>query len=294
MLVMILLLTGSLGWTASAGTPFADEPIAPAAALSTTASSGSAAPAEATSAGQRIRVGSYNIAHARGNKTGGLNELARLKNLRGIADLIKAQKLDIVGFQEISSHDLRAAFRDQTKYLAQRTGLTHHVYAENVEILGGLLATQGNAVISRFPIVSWVNHPLYRSDPKREPRSCLEVLLDLGQGRKLRLFVVHLSTDATESTRQIQEVWGLIEKATEPVILLGDFNSRPGSERIKWLKQRMTDTTSRVSTTYLDKPGVKIDYHFIKGDITGGTASVMGFAEGYSDHGCLINDYLVK
>ncbi len=274
-------------------TPFTDGDVVTKHSVETPLATGAAGP-DGLTGGVRLRVAAYNIAHARGNKSGLLHELGRMKNLRGIADLLIDQKVDIACFEEISSRDLRAGFRDQPEYLAKKLGFAHRVYGENVSELKGILATQGNAVISRFPILSHRNHPLYRMDQKQEQRGCLEVLIDLGNGRKVRVFVTHLSLKAEESTRQIEEIWALIEKSEEPVILVGDFNSRPGSARIKWLKQRMTDTTSNLNTTYLNKPDVKIDYHFIKGAITGGTAWITGFDEGYSDHGCLINDYLVR
>ncbi|NLI77748.1 MAG: hypothetical protein GX442_15100 [Candidatus Riflebacteria bacterium] len=274
-------------------TPFTDGDVVTKKSIGTPLATG-AAGLDGQAGGLRLRVAAYNIAHARGNKSGFLHELGRMKNLRGIADLLIDQKVDIACFEEISSRDLRAGFRDQPEYLAKKLGFAHRVYGENVSELKGILATQGNAVISRFPILSHRNHFLYRKDKKQEQRGCLEVLIDLGGGRKVRLFVTHLSLNSEESTRQIQDIWALIEKSEEPVIFVGDFNSRPGSDRIKWLKQRMTDTTSNLTTTYLNKPDVKIDYHFTKGAVTGGTAWIRGFDEGYSDHGCLLNDYLVR
>lgn len=85
----------------------------------------------------------------------------------------------------------------------------------------------------------------------------------------------------------------MISKSAEPVVLIGDFNSRPKSDRIKWLSERMTDASVKIDTTYMNKPGVKIDYQFMKGGIRAGTPSVAGFKEGYSDHGCLMNDYWI-
>lgn len=239
----------------------------------------------------RCRVAGYNIAHARGVETGGLNELAKTKHLRGIANLLAAQKADIIGLTEISSRDLRAGFRNQPEFIAKHLGF-HHVYGENVHKgLFGLLATQGNAVVSRYPIVKWTNHKLYRSDDKHEQRSCVEALLDLGKGRRLRVFVAHLSLKKDESKRQLDEIWGWVQASAEPVVLVGDFNLRPHSDGIKWMSQRMTDTTANLNTTYKNLPDVKIDYHFTHGNVVAGRAIVTGFKEGYSDHGCVINDY---
>jgi len=241
-----------------------------------------------------VRVASYNIAHARGNEEGkAKNEIARKENLDGIANLLKSHKIDVAGFTEISKGDLRAKFRNQPKYLAEHAGGMHFVYAENYRRAFGLLATQGNAILSKFPIVWSQNHKLYRSDEKHEQRGCLEALLDLGNDRRLRVLVAHLSLEADESTKQIEEIWDMARKSREPVLLLGDFNSRPKSDRVKWLSSRMKDTTSNVNTTFLNKPDVKIDYIFTHGPVRAGTAFVDGFTQGYSDHGCLINEFRI-
>ncbi len=237
----------------------------------------------------KARVATYNIAHARGNKRGGLNELGNIWNLNGIAKLLQSQKVDIVGLTEVSGPDFRAGLIDQPAFLAMRLGF-RYAYGENVRD-GLILVAQGNAVLSRYPIVSAKNHKLFRKDSKQEQRACMEAVLAMGNNRKCRVLVAHLSLDGEEAQKQIEQIWGIAEKSTDPVILMGDFNSHPGDARIKWLSERMTDITSNVNTTYMNNPGDKIDFIFVKGAVqSAGTASVTGFKEGYSDHGCLLND----
>ncbi len=274
------------------GTPFGEEADVTAFDVKSPEKASSSGSLKKTDErGLHIRVGGYNIAHARGKKSGGFNEFAKLKNLRGIANLLKGLNVEIIGFTEISRGDLRAGFRDQPEYIAKKLGY-HSVYAENYSKgIFGLRMTQGNALVSKYPIVSSENHKLFRNDPKHEQRSCLEALIDLGKGKKIRVLVAHLSLIDVESTRQIEEIWAIAEKKSEPVILIGDFNSRPSSDRIKWLSKRMKDTSANLKTPYLNKPGVKIDYHFTFGPIKPGKATVTGFDEGYSDHGLLFNDY---
>lgn len=299
-----VLLLGCLIWLslvsgawAEGSDPFAEGPVAVQATVAggeggaTAVVSGPGEPLGP--GGLSVRVAGYNIAHARGNKSGWLNERGKLKNLRGIATLLKEQKVDIIGFTKISDRDLRVCLIDQPKFIAERLGF-HHAYHANVSRgWGGILTNGGNAVGSRFPILSSVKHALYHADPKSEPRGCVEAFLDLGEGRRLRLLVAHLSLRKDESARQVEEIWALVEKSADPVILVGDFNLRPGSEAVRFLGGKMKDATANLTTTYLDKPHVKIDYHFTHGPVTGGTARVLGFAEGYSDHGCLINDYRI-
>lgn len=274
--------------------PFSEKVIAPekpAAAVDTNKEN---APVIEKIPGFQIRVAGYNIAHARGEEAGGKNEIGKPSKLKGIARLVKKHKIDIAGFTEISQGDLRVLFKNQPKFIAKYLGY-HYVYEKNYKRGPfGLLATQGNAIVSKYPIVSHQNHKLFRNDDKHEQRSCLEAIIDLGKPGKVKILVAHLSLLKEESTEQIKEIWALIEKSKEPVILLGDFNSRPGSQRIKWLTERMKDTTANLNTTFKNKPDVKIDYHFIKGPWISGISQVVGFDLNYSDHGCVFNDYWLQ
>ncbi len=249
----------------------------------------------APSIGFPVKMATFNIAHARGVETGGLDEVAKYKFLDGIADLLKKEKVEVIGFTEISGgHNLRAKFRDQPAYLAKKLGF-HHCYGENVKKGPfGILATQGNAIMSKYPILSWKNHKLYRSDAKHEQRACVEALLDLGKGKRLRVFCAHLSTMKEESTKQVDELWEMIKDSTEPVILMGDFNLRPTHEAIVKLSKLMKDTTANLKTTHHGGANVKIDYHFVLGSISSGLAYTAGEKEGYSDHLCVVNQYWLK
>ena len=224
---LIALLCFFCQSAANAASPFANEPVK----VSKTAESLNQAPVKALlkseSSLKKIRVGGYNIAHARGENTGGLNEVGKPSKLKGIARLVKNNRLDIIGFTEIASGDLRVLFKNQPKFIAEYLGF-HHVYAQNLKRgLFGKMATQGNAIVSRFPIVAHKNHNLFRSDEKNEQRSCLEATIDLGVEGKIKVLVAHLSLKAEESTRQVEQIWKIVEKSEFPVILCGDFNSRP-------------------------------------------------------------------
>jgi len=288
---LIALLCFFCQSAANAASPFANEPVK----VSKTAESLNQAPVKALlkpeSSRKEIRVGGYNIAHARGENTGGLNEVGKPSKLKGIARLVKNNRLDIIGFTEIASGDLRVLFKNQPKFIAEYLGF-HHVYAQNLKRgLFGKMATQGNAIVSRFPIVAHKNHNLFRSDEKNEQRSCLEATIDLGVEGKIKVLVAHLSLKAEESTRQVEQIWKIVEKSEFPVILCGDFNSRPKSDRIKWLSERMKDASANLNTTFKNLPDVKIDYLFTYGPWRHATSKVTGFDLDYSDHGLLYNDF---
>ena len=291
--VLTLLVIVTLGLSGVNAAPFSDTPLRIDKGSETTPEFTAKAVIKKTP-GFYLRVAGYNIAHARGKESGGLKEIGKPSKLKGIAQLVKDNRIDIVGFTEISQGDLRVLFKNQPKFIARYLGY-HYAYEQNYRRgLFGKLATQGNAVVSRYPIVSHKNHKLYRSDDKHEQRSCLEAVVDLGKAGKIKVLVAHLSLKAEESTRQIEEIWKIVETSKEPVILTGDFNSRPGSDRVKWLAQRMKDATANLNTTFKNKPDVKIDYHFIHGPWLHGVSRVIGFDLDYSDHGCVINDYWLQ
>ena len=232
----MILMLGALAGPLMAG-PFDNTELKNITGVESEKASASAFLQE-TPAGFHVRVAGYNIAHARGNKSGGLNEIGRRKNLQGIIKLLKKNEIDVVGLTEVSKGDLRAGFQNQPESIAKGLGNFHKVYGENVKVgWFGFLATQGNAVVSRYRILSHTNHALYRTSDKHEQRGCLEALLDLGKGKKLRVFVAHLSLVAEESDKQVREIFDWVKAGQEPVILLGDFNSRPKSGRVKWLSQ---------------------------------------------------------
>ncbi|NLI79532.1 MAG: hypothetical protein GX442_24200 [Candidatus Riflebacteria bacterium] len=282
--------------SARAGLSFDDQPVVVGNSADTAGGAGDAAAAPAAMAptGFPLRIASYNIAHGRGVKVGGLNEIAKLKNLKAIAALLRREEVDVVGISEISKHDARAKFIDQAKYLANRLDF-HHVYAENTERGWGLVTSQGNAVLSRHPIVWSQNHKLWRISDASEQRGCLETLIDLGQGRRLRFLVCHLSTNSTESPRQIEQILALVKASKEPVVLAGDFNLRPTSGGIKALAKEMKDASAGLVTTQAVKGSKesKIDYLFVAGPVTFGVAWTTGVKERLSDHDCLINRFWI-
>ncbi len=299
--LMPLFLLLAAAWAvcpgaARAGLSFDDQPVVVGntAATAGEGEGAAAAPAALAPTGFPLRIASYNIAHGRGVKVGGLNEIAKLKNLQAIAALLRREEVDLVGISEISKHDARAKFVDQPKYLASRLGF-HHVYAENTERGWGLVTSQGNAVLSRHPIVWSKNHKLWRVSDASEQRGCLETLIDLGQGRKLRFLVCHLSTNPTESPRQIEQILALVKASKEPVVLAGDFNLRPASGGIKTLVRHLRDASANLVTTQAVKGSQdsKIDYLFASGPVTFGAAWTTGVKEKLSDHDCLINRFWI-
>ncbi|MBP6865068.1 MAG: endonuclease/exonuclease/phosphatase family protein [Candidatus Didemnitutus sp.] len=107
----------------------------------------------------RIRLLTYNIAHARGL---GLHQTLRTRTrirhqLLRIAHLIHRLDADVVALQEIDENSLWNGSFDHLAYLRDHTGLPHAVHGVNNRLAGRIHLNYGNAVLSRYPIVHQQN-----------------------------------------------------------------------------------------------------------------------------------------
>jgi endonuclease/exonuclease/phosphatase family metal-dependent hydrolase len=115
---------------------------------------------------RRIRLLTYNIAHARGL---GLHQTLRSRTrirsqLLRIAHLIQRLDADIVALQEIDENSRWTGSFDHLAYLRDHTGLPHAVHGVNNRRENALFHySYGNAVLARFPIAHHENMPFGRS-----------------------------------------------------------------------------------------------------------------------------------
>lgn len=178
----------------------------------------------------RLTIMTYNIHSGVG---------ADLKlDLDRIADLVRDQGADIVGLCEVDQGTRRSGRVDQARYIAEKLGY-HYVYGPNFTYDGGAF---GNAILSRYPIVSSTNHPLPNMH-FNEPRGLLEAQIDVGGGT-LNVFVTHLDVEYADSRlAQARAVLEISSKAAGPKIVMGDLNASPtGSPEIAVLLRHFNDT----------------------------------------------------
>jgi endonuclease/exonuclease/phosphatase family metal-dependent hydrolase len=144
-----------------------------------------------------------------------------------LAGVINGLRPDIVALQEVDCGTERASGADQAKRLARLCRM-HYAFGQAMPHQGG---QYGEAILSRFPIEKTVVHPLpYHSD--FEPRAAVEVVIRPAGIGPLSFVGTHLCHRSEElriqQTRRLSELFP--SKDGNPVILAGDFNSRPGSE----------------------------------------------------------------
>jgi endonuclease/exonuclease/phosphatase family metal-dependent hydrolase len=141
---------------------------------------------------------------------------------------------DVVALQEV--RDAPGKLQNQAETLARR--LHHgHVFAPTTEWGGGV---EGLAIVSRFPVVQAAHRRLPHATDL-EGRTVLSALLDV-PGGLLWVHTTHLSYRQHEGKQREDQVLALDDEVRartavneQPQVLLGDFNSVPEADEIRWL-----------------------------------------------------------
>lgn len=161
-----------------------------------------------------LKLVSYNI-HS-GIGTDGRFDLHR------VGEVLREIDADVIALQEVGDFSGKTPSSQHPEDLAQFLGL-HMAYGPNV-IRDG--RRYGNAVLSRLPILKSRNYDL--SVEAKEPRGALRCDIDLGAGRPLHVFCLHLGLSVGERRRQEALLLSadILRDAvrTDPVVVCGDFN----------------------------------------------------------------------
>jgi len=169
-----------------------------------------------------IHVASYNI-HK------GLSHFNRRLTIHELRDKLHSLNVDLAFLQEVQGvHEGRAARfahwpeRPQLEFLAD-TLWTDFAYGKNAVYDDG---HHGNAILSRYPILSWENLDI--SSHMMESRGMLHCELQpLGWSQPLHCINVHLALTEGGRSRQMRMIAERIRASvpqSAPLILAGDFN----------------------------------------------------------------------
>jgi endonuclease/exonuclease/phosphatase family metal-dependent hydrolase len=199
----------------------------------------------------------YNIHHGEG--------LDHKVDLPRIAELIKTEKADIVALQEVDKGVKRTDGRDLPAEFAKLTGMTV-VFSNNFHYQGG---EYGNAILTRFPVLTRTNLH-YQMLYTNEQRGVLQLTLDVG-GKQLYFMDTHIDfrPGDAERLKNVGELKQLVAAHHDlPIIICGDFNSKPDSSTHKDMSEFLTDPWPLCGkgpgfSFPADAPNRRIDYAWI-------------------------------
>jgi endonuclease/exonuclease/phosphatase family metal-dependent hydrolase len=213
-----------------------------------------------TTSGTTLRVMQWNV-----RKTKGLDGVC---NPDRIADWIVRLGAHVASINEINYFSGECAWTfDMSErlrsLLQQKTGVTW--YKRFVNVLGNTDRGNGNALLSRFPFSSSSTKLL--SYERGVAQATIVV-----NGRNVNLFSTHVDYyNGSYRTTQIREALAWASTFAEPRIIMGDFNTNPGTSDYNlvaspyqdaWVAAKNAGTATSYNGTGNTHGGSRFDYVF--------------------------------
>jgi endonuclease/exonuclease/phosphatase family metal-dependent hydrolase len=207
-----------------------------------------------------MNIMSFNVQHC-------MNFITREIDFDVMANAIKKFEPDIVGLNEMFNEGPDEEYTNQAQELSKLTGLKYHYFAEAINEDGN---PYGNAVLSRFPIISAETIHIPDPNPRTgnryyETRGMLKVKLENGY----TVLVSHFGLNTDEQANGVKTAIENMEK--EKTILMGDFNCIPKDSVLNPLRELLKDTADLFEKELLsypsNNPAMKIDYIFVSPDV---------------------------
>ncbi len=219
-----------------------------------------------------LRLVSFNIHHGEGVRGDSALE-AQAKLLRDLDS-------DVAFLQEVDVGVVRSDRVNQAAFLAERSGLSFHVFGKNMDLGGG---AYGNAILSRFKLTWGAHYVIPAVDPHvprlfegngqyylPEPRGILRADARI-DGVRHCLLCAHFGFLRQELKEGVDAVLALLRRTNMPVLLGSDMNTmdRNAPELFR-LREEMVDCASALSqegvATYpSDDPVERLDYVLVRG-----------------------------
>lgn len=189
---------------------------------------------------------------------------ARVDN---IVSLIKQLQPDVIAFQEVLTNHAFSDF-SAADFIADKCDYKYRVFAptlarHNARDRNGnrnQLASEGQAFISKFPIISSESYFLTYHPEYPEEKAVLFCTLEIGD-KHIETCNVHLA-NSDVAYPQLDQLLELIEKRHMQPIILGDFNIYKLAERKEYSPLLQKYTISSELTDYISYPEDKdsLDY----------------------------------
>lgn len=200
-----------------------------------------------------IKIASYNIKSGQG--------MDGKVDLNRTAEVLAGLNADFIALQEVDVNRPRSFSVHQAEYLAKSLGMD---YVFGAAIVYKNESFYGNAILSRFPIITSSNHQLPAQDPKR---AMMEIEADVN-GNKLRLFNTHMELSRQLRLQQMQDfIVPLIQSNHVATVFCGDLNESPHEAAVSYFSNYMQDSFSAnrktIRNTFpADHPVERMDYIF--------------------------------
>lgn len=229
-----------------------------------------------------MNIVTFNIHHGRG--------MDGKLNLERVAQVLEDSQADVIALNEVDKHfSRRSGYLDQLGWLSERLGMRDSFFGASISSsTGSVLRQYGNAVLSRFPIVSRQNHVLESSPFHFEKRAVLEVCIHI-RGHLVKMYVTHLSLVPYIRSKQVDFITDKIRNEDHPVILTGDLNTRPGTKSWHKLQQLITDACHHAGMTPCytfpsRRPLFRLDYIFVSRHFHIASTEAIASLPAASDH----------
>ncbi|WP_425398845.1 endonuclease/exonuclease/phosphatase family protein [Aeoliella sp.] len=200
-----------------------------------------------------VRAATYNI--RRGLGMDGKTDMKRT------ADAIRNLNADIVGLQEVDMNVGRSGLQNMMRELASRLQM-HAAFAPFMPLDEG---RYGIGLLSRYPIQQVRSVPLPEGN---EPRVALAVEVLLPDGSTLTVVNIHFDWVSDDSFRwkQATALRDSLNEYDTPLLLIGDFNDRPGSRTLKMIQKNFREAEKvgmNKATWPANAPEREIDFLFV-------------------------------
>lgn len=202
----------------------------------------------------------------------------RGKNLDKIIELLKQEKPDIVGLQEVKGFLKGDEKLSSAQTIAEKLGYQFFYQKAFTTDRHYPPYDIGNALLTKLPIREQIGYELsgiadYEGSAITEPRGAVEVKI-ISNGTEVSFLSTHLAysdnlADVPIRQKQLNKLLQAIGQRT--VVLMGDFNALPKSETIQTLSKVLVnaDPVSRVPTwnRHKDNHNFRIDYIFVSPNV---------------------------
>ena len=205
----------------------------------------------------------------------GFSSFNRRLVLHELREAVRGVAADLVFLQEtVGAHATHPARYPQWPAVSQHEFLADTIwpaqaYGRNAVYPDG---HHGNALLSKFPISYYRNHPIERLD--REPRGLLHSVIAVpGLAQPLHTVCLHLGLRARDRREELEQLAALIDAevpAGAPLVVAGDFNDwtlrgHRQLQRLTALREVFGEARGRLAATYPARwPLLRLDRIYVR------------------------------